>query len=357
MTPDYIVRSSALLARRFFAWWSAELAACLPARLRLDRPWRGDDLVLLMGSREAVLGQDNGERIDIIRRLPLSGGPDGTAAGERYPPVRLRLGTEAALRLTIPLPAAAFENLHQAVAFQLDRYTPFTADQVYFTCASGEREPGTDRVMVATTIVERRTIEEAVAAAERLGLAVGAIEVAAGDQRDGRADRLAVPDLRASPRGQLAIAAMAAILVLALGAAAVMIPFISEERRADALALQLASARRQAEAAQRLDKEIAQQRAAANFMVDRKRERPSALDILAELTRLAPDDTFLTSAQFTGNQVQLSGVSRSASGLVGLFEKSELFHQAEFRSPVTPDAATGRERFVISVQIDKHAAP
>jgi general secretion pathway protein L len=357
MTPDYIVRSSAAFVVRFLSWWSAELVACLPAWLRFEHPWRGDDLVLLMGGREAVLGQDNGDRIDIIRRLPLAGGAEAAAVGERYPPVRLRLGAEAALRLTIPLPTAALENLHQAVAFQLDRYTPFTPDQVYFTARAGEREPATDRVMVATTIVERRTVAEAVAAAERLGFTAAAIEVAAGEPRDGGADRLAIPELRATPRGQLALAAAAAILVLALGAAAVMGPFIAEEKRADALAQQLASARQQAEAAQRLEKEIAQQRAAANFLVDRKGERASALDILAELTRLAPDDTYLASAQFTGTQLQLSGVSRSASGLIGLFEKSDLFHKAEFRSPVTPDPATGRERFVISVQVDKRAAP
>jgi general secretion pathway protein L len=261
------------------------------------------------------------------------------------------------LRLTIPLPQAALENLDEAVAFQLDRYTPFLPEQVYLACAAGERAAGSDVVPIAATIVERRIAEDAVGTAQRLGFTVAAIEVGRGDTRERTADTLAVPELRGRSLGQFAVTAAAAVVLLALAAAAIGLPFAREADRAEALRQQLAAVRGKAEAAQRVETEIAAQKLEANFLVDRKRDRASALAILAELTRLAPDDTWLSSAQFSAAQVQIAGLASSASGLIGRIETSELFHKAEFRSPVTPDQATGHEHFVISAQVGRGGAP
>ncbi len=348
MTLDNLLRSFLALSQRFFQWWGAELAACVPARLRLDHSWARKDLVLLLGPREAVLGHDRSDgTFEIVERLPLAGRE--TARG--LTPVRLRLAADQALRLAIPLPQAALENLNEAVAFQLDRYTPFLPEQVYLGCAAGERPAGSDPVLVAATIVERRVAEDAVETAQRLGFIVASVEVARGDPRERSADPLAVRELRGRSWAQLAVTAAAWALLIALGATAAALPFAREEERAAALRQQLTAVRAKAEAAQRVDKDIATKTQEANFLADRKRTGASALAILDELTRLAPDDTYLASAQFTGAQVQIAGVSSSASGLLGQIEKSELFRKAEFRSPVTPDQASGREHFVISAQV------
>ncbi|HXQ52418.1 MAG TPA: PilN domain-containing protein [Stellaceae bacterium] len=361
MTPDRLVRSALLVTQRFFHWWGAELAACIPARLRIETPWARDDLILQLGPREAVLGHDRGDgRFELEERLALPAGP-GRIARDRGASVRLRLAADAALRLTIQLPQAALENLDEAVAFQLDRYTPFLPEQVYIACEAGERAAGSDTVAVAATVVERQAVADAVAQAQRLGFTVASVEVGRGEARpsprDKAADMLPVPELRARSLGQLALAAAAIVLLVALSAAAIVLPFDREEARADALRQQLAAARGKAEAAQRLEKEIEAQKLEANFLVDRKRGRISALDVLAELTRLAPDDTWLTSAQYSGTQVQIAGLSSSSSGLIGRFEKSDILHKAEFRSPVTPDQTTGREHFAISALVGRGSAP
>jgi general secretion pathway protein L len=348
MTIDHLVRSLLALVERFFHWWGAELAACVPARLRLDHPWARKDLVLLLGPREAVLGHDRSDgTFEVVERLALA----GRAAARSLTPVRLRLAADQALRMAIPLPQAALENLDEAVLFQLDRYTPFLPEQVYLGCAAGERPAGSDPVQVAATIVERRIAEDAVETAQRLGFTVSAIEIARGDPRERSVDTLAVPELRGRSWRQLAVTAAAWALLLALGAAAAGLPFAREDERAAALRQQLAAVRIKAEAAQRVEKDIATQKQEANFLVDRKRDRSSALAILDALTRLAPDDTYLASATFTGTEVQIAGLSSSASGLLGRIEQSELFRKAEFRSPVTPDPQSGREHFVISAQV------
>jgi len=346
MTLAQLFRSTIALLQGFFHWWGAELLSCLPRWMRFERAWSGNDLVLHLDEREAILARERSDgSAEILRRLsaqaPRSAGRGGTL-------VRLRLPAGRALRFVLLLPAAALENLREAVAFQLDRYTPFEANQVYLTCAV--RESDGDHVAVATTLVERPIVERAIADAKNLGFLVRAVEVDAAEPR-GKADTLPLPELRTRSLGQSALTAAAALLMLVLAAAAIAVPFLREEAAADAVQKQLAAVRAKAEAAQKLEKEIAAERQAANFLADRKRSSPMALDLLAELTRIAPDDTWLSSVSLTGKQVQITGLSRSASALLGRFEQSKVFSNAQFRSPVTPDQATGDEHFVISTDV------
>jgi general secretion pathway protein L len=211
-------------------------------------------------------------------------------------------------------------------------------------------------VSVATTVVERSIVARALGEARRLGFAVRAVEIEAAEPR-AKPDLLPLPELRTRSFGQFALTGAAALLVAVLAAAAALYPFVREGARADALQQSLAAVRVKAEAVQRLEKGIESERAAANFLVDRKRTAPMAVDLLAELTRIAPDDTWLSSAQYTGNQIQITGLSRSASALIGRFEQSKIFANAQFRSPVTPDQASGDEHFVISADVAAAGAP
>jgi general secretion pathway protein L len=354
MTLDQLVRSLLALVQRFLAWWGGELASLVPARLRIDPSWARDDLVLFMGEREAILGRDRADgRFEPVERLPFGSGPVRSAA--RTHSVRLRLPITSALRIEVPLPAAALENLAEAVAFQLDRYTPFLPEQVYLSCTAGERQG--ERVAVTAIVVERRAVDDAVREAQHLGFAIARVEVAGGPGRERAADPLPVPGFRARSWGQVALTSACAALVLALGVTAIALPFAREEARADALQQRMAAVRTEAEAAQKLQKANEAAMQEANFLTDRKREHASAIEILLELTHLTPDDTYLSSATLTGDQLQIIGISPSASGLIGRFENSQLFHKAEFQSPVTADQATGREHFVISVQIGNGSKP
>jgi general secretion pathway protein L len=354
MTLDQLVRVLLALIQRFFAWWGAELASLIPARLRVETGWARDERVLLLGDREAVLGRDRADgRFEATMRLPLAGALG--RSGHRADPVRLRLPASAALRIELPLPSAALENLSEAVSFQLDRYTPFLPDQVYLVCTAGERQG--ERVAVAATVVERRAVQDAVRQVQSMGFAVTRVEVAGGAGRERQPDPLPVLELRSRSWGQFALTSACAVLVLALGAAAITLPFRREQAHADALQHEMAAARARAETAQKLQQANEAATREANFLTDRKRDRPSALEIMLELTRLTPDDTYLSSAQLSGSELRIIGISDSASGLIGRFEKSTLFHKAEFQSPVTPDQATGREHFVISVQVGNGKTP
>lgn len=71
---------------------------------------------------------------------------------------------------------------------------------------------------------------------------------------------------------------------------------------------------------------------------------------LQELTRVVPSDAYLTTFRMRNGRVELEGFAASASDLVPLLEKSRLFKNAQFTSPVTK-VQNNQERFSLTTDI------
>ncbi len=71
---------------------------------------------------------------------------------------------------------------------------------------------------------------------------------------------------------------------------------------------------------------------------------------LQELTRVVPRDAYLTTFRMRNGRVELEGFANSASDLVPLLEKSRLFKNAQFTSPVTK-VQNNQERFSLSTDL------
>lgn len=71
---------------------------------------------------------------------------------------------------------------------------------------------------------------------------------------------------------------------------------------------------------------------------------------LQELTKIVPADAYLTTFRMRNGRVELEGFAQSASDLVPLLEKSKLFKNAQFTSPVTK-VQNNQERFSLTTDI------
>ncbi len=75
--------------------------------------------------------------------------------------------------------------------------------------------------------------------------------------------------------------------------------------------------------------------------------------ILEELSRILPDETWLTNINIDGNSVVFAGVSDSAASLVPVLEESDLFRAPTFDTSVVRLSDQSGERFTISLKVDK----
>ena len=83
----------------------------------------------------------------------------------------------------------------------------------------------------------------------------------------------------------------------------------------------------------------------------RKLETPPRVLILDELTRRLGDETWLASLQIDGQEVRITGYAPVAASLIGALDASKHFGTPSFRSPVTQDAQSGKERFSLAFEL------
>ena len=350
------------LLQRGFGWWVGELASLLPAQLRRRLASPTSRLVALVDGDDVTLLLENGgepKRIGgfnvhaardpanalraLARRHGLASGRAGGALA-----VGLRLPAGKALRTAISLPLAAEANLDEVISFELDRHTPFKAEQVYFAARVVRRDPAARRIEAEITVVPRPVADGIMRLAEGLGLAVDRLDAASGaNPAIASGNLLPRSRLAASRRkaGRLFHAMAAAAAALAV--VAVYLPLARVERQAAAADRQFAAIREAAI----LERQIEELRHQRLRIVDQKRTTVPVSTLLLDLTRLLPDDTSLTVVEVHGDEIQLGGTTHSAAALIGLLEGSHEFRDTTFRTPVTQDPVTGLETFYIAARI------
>ncbi|HEY3919304.1 MAG TPA: PilN domain-containing protein [Stellaceae bacterium] len=346
-------------------WWIGELSACVPPALRqrfaagrrrllLIVDAAGDNLIQETSSGRRPLGRIDfdtpGDR-GIFASVPQVGKGDSA-------PVAIRLDARHALRTAASLPLAAERNLAQVVGFEFERLVPFKRNDVYYAYRVTARDKTAQTLGIELTVVPHAELAKAMEALAHLGLQPAEIQV--GDENaDALLTTIAVASGNRIDRGQgshrvvLGLGIAAALLAIACLA----IPLWRADATIATLNAQIASARRQAEASAGLQKQIVAESRDQQFLVGRKRANPTVTELLATLTRLLSDDTYLTELDVKGDEIRLVGVTGSATALLALIDKSPSFRDASFQSSITQDPKTNRERFDIGAHIAKRSSP
>lgn len=347
---------------RFFAWWGRELLACLPARWRALLAGHAQTLLLESRGRELVVWRERSGECVEFGRIDLDLPADAQAAEfERLrvrteePAVRVLycIAADRVLRRLLTLPAAAEDNLRQVLGFEMDRQTPFKADQVYFDSRIVARDAAARTLRVELVVLPRAQLD-----AELAGLAGGALAIdgvdtwttVPGGERSGIN---LLPAERRAQRRNLR-------LPLNLGLAALAIVLLGvnlSERLAnrvvafEAMQAEIGQAETAAQQATDLKKSLQDSIDGANFLANKKRQGLLIIALLDDLTKRLDDDTFLERLSVENNQVQLQGQSKEAARLIGVLAGSPYLSNPTLQGQIQPDPRSGKERFQISAEI------
>lgn len=341
---------------RFLTWWGRELAALVPVRVR---DW-------FMERREEVRAGIEGGELVLTPPAPatpvrIALVPEAAAArplvaqalvrDEEPPAVVLALPGARVLRRTLELPMAAEENLRQVLGFELDRQTPFRAEQVYFDCRVQRRDLAARQLVAEFALVPRAAVDAELATLEAAGVPLEAM-----DGVDANGERLGfnlLPRERRAPRARfwlkvnLALAALALLLLGAVMAQSVA----NRERALAALEARTDKAQVEARSVAALRNTLKQAIDGASFLTERKSARPPTIDVMLDLTRRLPADTWLQRFSVNADQVQLQGQSREAAALITLLQQSPYLEGPALQGAITPDARTGKEQFLIQAKL------
>ncbi|HVF35775.1 MAG TPA: PilN domain-containing protein [Candidatus Saccharimonadia bacterium] len=340
--------------RRFLTWWARELSPLVPARVRDWLVERRDELIVRVDD-EAVVLRRASEAPDAARVVPRNEPEDVQRAAilreldraEERPEVVFCIGARHVLRRTLNLPLAAEENLRQVLGFEMDRQSPFRAEQVYFDHRVLGRDAAAKQLSVELALVPRAHADAARAPLAALGVPLDALDACVDDARLGF-NLLPLEQRATRPNVWLRINSVLAIVVVALFGVVMVQSLRNREGALDALRTQAEGQSRDARSVAQLRTALSDAIEGANFLAERKRARPPVIDVLLDVTRRLPKDTWLQRFQFNQGQVQLQGQSKEASSLIALLQQSPVLESPALQGAITPDQRTGKEQFLIA---------
>ncbi len=350
-------------------WWIAQLLACLPYSVRrllfrrkivlVKKQDTGFEFYLDYETPGPTTfgGDQNNPQFD--RRKSISSGKARRLARSGAAVVLL-LARREILSKAIKLPAVARANFRDVVGFEMDRLTPFKADDVYFDCWLQTRDDSAsqnegDQISIDLLVVPKAVVEPYIFDLARLHLTVARIGAAETDPQILHSAISISQKYRRIVRVRHIVNTLLFTVVIALAATSIYFDFRDRRATIDELAGRVLVMRDRAIETNQMRDRLNQltQRIAVPSEVRTKNRRQT--DVLNRITAILPDDTYLDRLQVEEGKLSLSGYSENASTLIGRFNKSGLFRNVRFASPVVSDRRTGRDRFNISADFSGSA--
>jgi general secretion pathway protein L len=246
----------------------------------------------------------------------------------------------------VSVPQAARHRLAEIVRLDLASGVPMAPED--YLAAHHEDDGG-----AVVVILKRHFAEESLALLAKAGYPASALDVWSGNGREPLPVNLLPP-----PPGRKRVRHITlALLFAAIAIFAIALGLAWYQRGAAIADLDhaIALARRNAD-------RVMAEATSANTLTEalatlrkRKAMEPTALAYWEEIARLLPDTSSLSNLTINDGRVVMTGLSSSSPELIGTLERSPLFADAGFSSPVTFDQATGAERFTIGLALEQES--
>lgn len=341
-------------ADQFVAWWRQQLWECVPASWRAN--WtrsRRPAMLSLADDRFWAAGSP------LEQSKPFSHSAMAQSGGD----VALVVGENNGFRRDIELPLAVEGKLAQVLSYELDRLTPLRASELYYDFRVKSRNMTAGTCAVELIAVPRSRVTPMLDAARQKNLTVSRLLLSPQDVDSG-VDLLANTSERtqqaASTSGWINIALIALCLLLVV----TMVALPLWQKRQYIIELQPIenSAKIDAEAASVLQRQLEKQVSEYNLPLARKHASPLVVQVLEDMTKRLPDDTWAQSLEIKtvpnqkSREVVIQGETGSGGKILQIVQESPLIKDPAFKATMTRVAPTV-ERFHIAGELVAAAEP
>lgn len=345
--------------REFFDWWITQLKALLPDGLK-SRLRQELCLLYLDVQRDRVRASASYQN-----KAYSFGEVDNAEAGEEHPGLRrfvnelprrpdrilVRIGQGRYLSREVELPLAAEDNLAEAIGFQLEQLTPFSADQVLCFSGVSERLTAQNKLRAWLTVTPAEQVDRVLQLLG--GPPPTPVHMPRKPPPKDASLEIAFRPFGQSDGGSFRGALLMGVLLVLLFAAVFSLHIINRVQTRDHLQQVLADARIEAAEASRLQEGIETQRDQALQLAQIHAESPQIIPLWDDLSQRLDDDTWLQRIDLRDRKLTMQGISADASRLIEQLEDSPFLNEVRFGASVTRDRSSDKERFNITAQLAK----
>jgi general secretion pathway protein L len=334
----------------FLTWWVGQLKGLIPADLAAGS--RGDACIAELSDRsdslEIVLwwrAQGKETRIGVF-----SLAADGiagllSALPVKRPRMLLRVSADLLLERQVVLPAATERDWPNVLRYEMDRLTPFSADQLFWKGRIERRDSQRGTLTLWLSVIRKAALLPYITALAAIGLAPAAIEtIGAGKPViDLQSDRPVA--WRRDPVRWL-LCGCAALAVIAI-----ILPFIGQSYRQAQVAQDIRALQPDVTQAEALLRHRSADAATANVFSMARQQVGDPLAVLAAVTNALPDDSFLTQLTLNHLQLNIAGQSTAAAPLLAALSAYPTITDVTFSAPVTRDSESHKDLFAIQAAV------
>jgi general secretion pathway protein L len=268
--------------------------------------------------------------------------------------VEFLLKPDRVLFRTLDFPKRAVDFLDGMIRAQIDRLTPWTANDVIFGW-SAPSDIANERIQLMLAATSKSKIQPLVQLASYLGAKSVAVLVSSPPGEGAPVSfKIFESSLQGAAGWTLDVPRTLRLTLVGAGLAAaaslILAAYVGSTLDAEQ---------------QRLSRRIAERRASLRLnqaavggsilggLAKRKQTTSSSVMVLEAISRVLPDGTYVTELRIEGDKVQVVGISQDAPSLIRLIEQSPQFSRATFFAPTTRAQNDPGERF----HIEAHLTP
>jgi general secretion pathway protein L len=365
LTMTLLVQNMAMNMTRFWGWWVYELGLLLPNWLRDFFYAPPAQLFARLNNFQITYSCFENGSEKILGSFYLH--KEGKQLHDDFFKEQaqwvnatkiLLLNSKQVLKKRLDLPLAIQNNLEQVISYELDRYTPFKPDQCYFTTQIVGKNKANNRLILELIFLSKQKFKLYCKELLDFGLVVDAVIHEDDHQRHtvngyGQQYNLMPAEYRRNKAQNFKLVNhFLAGCFLLLTVIAIGLPFWFQHRTLVDLQQQVASVKHKAAEVDDIKAETIAMLQVEKKIVAQKRQAPVILNVVEQLSKLLPKDTWLRSFEYTSDKFLLQGLSASSSALIGLLEASPYFKQTTMVSPVTRDSQEKLDQFQLETYIE-----
>ena len=344
----------------FFKWWLSELADMLPNVNYIPVKNSRRKLDIVLADRGYQLKWESDERIESIANnfssdeaLKIYDQAIETDKKFQVQACNVLLPEKMILKRVVTLPLATEENIDNVIAYEIDRYTPFKSEDVYFDAQVQSRDKSAKKITVLLRVIKKTAISELLKFIEDGQLSIDNIySVDANSQPVG--DALKFGDIlnsSTSKNNHSSTNKYLLVLVGVLAVVALTLPIAKNYWNAHKYNTEFENINHQVVEVKKLLSTYKKMKKNIELSAGLNNNNVKVIVLLDELTSVISDDTSLSRLSIEDGVVRMQGASVSASKLISALDSTQKFTNVKFAAPVTQNSASGNENFTIEMKL------